>query len=80
MSFHGKTYLYPTGSHGTREIGVLLGLGSDIYLVAWLSETGGRRRIKTARLPAIANPDRLQVLLDAWAKERHLEEMIHAEA
>lgn len=74
MAFHGKIYHYPTGNHGVREIGVTLGIGSD-YIVAWITESGGRRRVKTARLPAIANPDRLQELLDIWAKERDLKEV-----
>lgn len=73
-AFHGRTYRYPTGSNGVQTIGVTLGLGSDIHIVAWIAENGARKRIKTTRLPAIANPDRLQDLLDAWAKERHLEE------
>ncbi|MDA8428911.1 MAG: hypothetical protein M0T70_06605 [Geobacteraceae bacterium] len=74
-TFHGKTYRYPTGSNGVRTIGVCLGLGSDIYIVAWIADSGGKRRVKTARLPAIVNPDRLQELLDVWAKERKLEEV-----
>lgn len=74
-TFHGKTYLYPTAGHGTKEIGVCLGLGANIYIVAWIAENGSHKRAKIARLPAIGNADRLQGLLDAWAKERHLEEV-----
>ena len=73
-AFKGRTYQYNTASHGTRTIGVLLGLGQNIYFVGWLSDTGARKRLKTARLPALTDPGRLQVLLDAWAEERGLAE------
>lgn len=74
-AFLGRTYRYPTGSHGTQTIGVCLGLGTDIYVVAWINETGARKRIKSTRLPSISNACRLQDLLDTWAKERFLEEV-----
>lgn len=76
-AFYGRTYRYHTPRDGVRTIGVCLGLGSDIYLVAWVSETGARKRVKTARLPVISDPAKLQAYLDAWAAKRKLEKVVN---
>jgi hypothetical protein len=73
-TFLGRTYRYNTPNHGTRTIGVCLGLGSDIYIVAYLRDNGARVRVKTPRLPVLADAAALQKHLDAWAAERGLEE------
>lgn len=70
--FHGQTYRYHTANDGPQTIGVTEVLGG-LFAVAWISVTGGRRRVKSSRLPVITDADRLQKYLDAWAAERRLE-------
>lgn len=73
--FHGRRYWYNTPNDGSVCIGVRQGLGGDIWIVAYVRESGGTRAIKTKRLPASPDPDALQQLLDVWALERKLEEV-----
>lgn len=73
--FHGRRYWYTTPNDGTVCIGVRQGLGGDIWIVAYVRESGGTRAIKTKRLPAGPNPAALQQLLDTWAAERDLAEV-----
>jgi hypothetical protein len=73
--FHGRMYHYNTPSDGKVVIGVRSGLGGDIYIVAYVRDTGATRAIKSLRLRPGSDPDRLQALLDIWAKERTLEEV-----
>lgn len=73
-AFHGRVYRYQTGSQGIRTIGVCKVMGVT-WAVCWISECGGRRRIKSGRLPVMDNPAKLQPLLDAWAAGRKLPEV-----
>jgi hypothetical protein len=70
--FFGPTYAYPTPDDGVREIGVIEGLG-DVWIVAWLTDRGSRRRVKTHHLPPMKDPAKLQASLDAWADRRGLD-------
>lgn len=72
-AFHGRCYYYNTPGDGRRIIGVTEGLGGD-YIVAWIRDNGARRAVKSPKLPADSNPDRLQWKLDVWATRRDLEE------
>jgi hypothetical protein len=72
-AFWGNRYWYNTPNDGRVQIGVLAGLGGDVFIVAYFRGSGSRRAIKTKRLPAGDNPAVLQGLLDVWAQERGLE-------
>lgn len=72
-AFHGRRYYYNTPDDGRRIIGVTKGLGGD-YIVAWIRDNGARRAVRSQKLPADSNPDRLQWKLDVWATGRGLEE------
>lgn len=72
-AFHGRRYYYNTPGDGRRVIGVTKGLGGD-YIVAWIRDNGARRAVKSPKLAADPNPDRLQWRLDVWATGRDLEE------
>lgn len=72
-AFHGRRYWYNTPSDGRVQIGVLQGLGGDIWIAAYFRENGARKKVNTARLPALIDPDSLQALLDQWAHERQLQ-------
>lgn len=74
-AFHGKRYWYNTPADGRREIGVLQGLGGDIWIVGYFRESGARRAVKSPSIRANANPDVLQHALNLWAKARHFEEV-----
>jgi Asp-tRNA(Asn)/Glu-tRNA(Gln) amidotransferase B subunit len=74
-AFHGKTYLYPTPSHGLQPIGVTQGLGSDCWIVAYITPSGARRKIRTNRLLVRADATKLQQELDAWATAHCLAEV-----
>jgi len=73
--YYGKRYWYNTPGDGRVDIGVLQGLGGNVWLVGYIRESGATKRIKTARLQPMANPAELQILLDQWAHERQLEEV-----
>jgi hypothetical protein len=63
--FWGETYLYPT-KKGVKEIGVIKGLRGT-WVVAWISESGGRKAIRSKLLAPARLPGQVQFLLDRWA-------------
>lgn len=69
--FYGRTYLYPTPLDDDRQIGVVRAVG-DVWIVAWFTEIGSMRRLKSPELQPSANPEVLQVQLDAWAARKGL--------
>lgn len=73
--FFGKAYWYPTASHGRRQIGVTLGLGMNIWIVAYYKDNGSKRSVNTLRLPANEDPDALQKMFEDWAVQKGLEEV-----
>ncbi len=73
QQFHGRCYWYDT-AEGRRPIGVAQGLG-NIWIVAYIRNTGARRRIRGRHLDPHQDPNRLQSLLDVWAYERNLDEV-----
>ena len=73
--FHGRTYIWNTANNGPQRIGVCQVLGEQ-WAVCWVSNTGGRHRIKTARLPVVELPDYLQALFERWAGQRSLREFV----
>lgn len=73
--FFGRTYRYPTPSHGEQTIGVgeiLTGL----WEVCWIVPNGPRMRLKSRQLPAMVKPETLQSYLDQWAQLHKLEEVV----
>lgn len=74
-AFHGKRYWYNTPADGRREIGVLQGLGGDIWIVGYFRENGARRAVKSPHVRANYSCEVLQNNLDRWAKARQLEEV-----
>ena len=70
--FFGQTYTWNTPNAGAREIGVLGTASGQYYVGYWCADHVGCR-LNTHRLPVCQDPDHLQTLLDAWAKERGLE-------
>ena len=74
-AFFGKRYWYATPNEGRQEIGVLRGLGDDSWIVGYIRESGGRKRIKTRNLPMGSDPRVLQDELDSWAIARGLVEV-----
>ena len=75
MKFFGRTYLFPTPNNGLQMIGVAQGLGDATCIVAYKAASGARRRIKSNRLPPMADPAKLQAHLDIWAAQRKLQEV-----
>lgn len=71
MQFTGTAYLYQTAYNGIRPIGVTQGLGAE-FIVAWFTDNGSRRRIKSRHLPPMADRAELQRKLDLWAAEHKL--------
>lgn len=67
--FYGRTYVYPTPSHGDRPIGVTTGLCSNVYIVAYISPITGRKHWIKPCLPPDTDPNRLQRRLDDRAKQ-----------
>jgi hypothetical protein len=67
----GNTYLYATPNEGEREIGVTKGLGDD-YIVAWITDSGAKRRVKSPHLQPGLYPNSLQHDLDLFAAKRGL--------
>jgi len=76
LMFHGATYYYPTPNEGTQVIGVCRGLGEDWIVGYRRPGTGSTRRVKTPNLPPMPDPAALQEILDDWAAERGLEEVV----
>lgn len=74
-AFHGRRYYYNTAADGRRVIGVIQGLGGDVWIVGYLRDNGTRKAVKSVRLQSGSDPDALQRKLDIWAIERGLEEV-----
>lgn len=72
--FFGRTYRYPTPNSGVQTIGVCTVL-SGLSAVCWINQHGSRVRIRTSKLPVLTDAGKVQELLDAWAKDRGLEEV-----
>lgn len=74
-AFHGRCYWYNTPSDGRRTIGVMKGLGGDIWIVGYFRENGARRAVKSPHIRANYSPEVMQCSLDRWAKARELAEV-----
>lgn len=74
-AFHGRCYYYNTPADGRKTIGVMQGLGGDIWIVGYFRDNGARRAVKSPHLRADNAADILQHKLDNWAKRRDLEEV-----
>lgn len=72
-AFHGKCYRYNTPADGPNKIGVMAGLGGDIYIVGYFRDNGARKAIKAPSLRACYSAAQLQIHLELWAKQRGLE-------
>lgn len=73
-AFYGKTYRYTSASYGIKRIGVMQGLGGNIWIVAFFKDNGSRKSVNTSRLPPNEDPSALQKMLDDWAAQKGLEE------
>jgi hypothetical protein len=75
--FYGRRYWYTTPNDGTVCIGVRQGLGGAVWIVGYVRESCGTRAIKSKRLLPGPYPDTLQDLLDVWAEQRQLAEVVN---
>lgn len=76
----GTQYWHEIGGQ-KRRIGVVPGLGGDVWIVAFEADGGGgRHRVRSPRLEPCSDRRALQHALDAWAEEKGLAPADEADA